>query len=365
MLSTVYFLKLDEREDPSSIAKKSKIFLKYLKNKLPFRSGDFVGVKTHFGEKDNKTYIRPQIVKELINILKTIPVKPFLVETSTLYRGSRSNGIDHLITAFQHGFGWEKIGVPIVMVDGIFGDMEVSITVDGKHSKEVNIAADVAKLDGLFVISHFKGHIQAGFGGIIKNLGMGLSSRKGKLKQHSLMTPEISREKCTGCWMCIRWCPKDTIRKADGYAVIDKAGCIGCGECLAVCKFGAVRFDWGREGEALMEMMAEHSAGVIKAVNGRVFYITYLMNISKDCDCMGGRPTIISRDIGVLAGDDPVAVEKASYDMFKTINNQGIEQFVNPRIDPLIQVYHAEKLGLGTTDYNIQEVELEEITRIR
>lgn len=362
-MSTVYFMKLDDREDPSSIAKKSKMFLNYLKVQLPFSRDDFIGVKTHFGEKDNKTYIRPSIVKSLIDVLKTIPVNPILIETSTLYRGRRSNGIDHLIMAFQHGFNWEKMGVPIVMVDGIFGDQEVAIPIDGKHSRTVNIAADVAKLNGLFVISHFKGHIQAGFGGAIKNIGMGLSSRKGKLKQHSLMSPEISKDKCTGCWVCIKWCPEDTIKKVEGYAVIDKSGCIGCGECLAVCRFGAVRFDWGRESGALQEMMAEHTAGVVRSVNGRIFYINYLINISKDCDCMGGNPNIISGDIGIVASSDLVAVEKASYDIFKEVNKRGIEQFINPGIDPLVQVYHAEKMGLGSADYKIQEVKLGEITR--
>lgn len=352
----VYFLQVKHKEDPSSLAKK----IKYLYDKSGagdlFSKGDFIGVKTHFGEKGNTTFIHPLYVKAVLNKLVQAGTKPFLTETSTLYRGKRSNAIDHFALANEHGFGFDKMNVPLIMADGLFGDSEIGITINGKHFKTVNIAAEIAKVQGLVIISHYTGHMASGFGSAIKNIGMGLASRRGKLKQHSVMSPEISRDKCTACGLCIEWCPKDTISMVDGCAFIHKENCIGCGECLAVCKFGAVLYDWKRESDALQEMMAEHSAGVIKAVKGKIFYFNFLINITRNCDCGNGGKAV-SPDIGILAGMNIVAVEKASYDIFRKMNGKNIQDVTYPDINPLVQLKHAEKLGLGSPDYDLVELQ--------
>ncbi len=351
----VYFIQVRDKEDPSSMAKK----VKYLYEKSgagdKFDSGDFIAVKTHIGEHTNTTFVHPLLVKAIIDKLKQGGAVPFLAETSTLYRGKRSNAIDHITLANEHGFGFEKLKVPFIMADGLFGDAEVSVDIKGKHYSQVNIASEIAKVQGLMVISHFKGHIVCGFGGAIKNVGMGLAARKGKLRQHSVMSPEINQDTCTACEDCIKWCPQDTISLVDGKAYINKKNCIGCGECLAVCKYGAVLFDWKRESRSLQEMMAEHVAGVTKAVAGRVFYFNFLINITKDCDCMnGGR--IVSRDIGIVASSDIVAVEKASCDIFRKLNREEIQAFTYPNVNPLIQIEHAQAIGLGSMDYELVEV---------
>ena len=354
-MNRVFFIPVSSGDDPSATAKKLKILIDKSGMLDLFNKKEYVAIKTHFGEEGNKTFIHPILVKTVIDKLKQKAIKPFLTETSTLYRGERSNAIDHIALAHRHGFGFEKMGVPIVMADGLFGDSEVSIPIDGKHYKEVNIASEIAKIHGLVALSHFKGHIEAGFGGALKNIGMGLSSRMGKMAQHSVMSPEIIQSKCTGCGICIKWCPQNTITMENGKAYIHKENCIGCGECLAVCQFGAVRFDWGRESNDLQEMIAEHAAGVIKAVNGRIFYINFIINITKDCDCLG-KSEIVAENVGLVAGKNIVAVEKASYDLFERYHGKPIQHFTYPRINPLIQIEHASKIGLGSMEYELIEL---------
>ncbi|MFW6138974.1 MAG: DUF362 domain-containing protein [Spirochaetota bacterium] len=353
--SKVYFIQVEEKEDPSRTAKKLKYLYDRCGAKGFFAKNDFVAVKTHFGDTDNTTYINPVLVKSVINKLKSEGAAVFLTETSTLYRGKRANAIDHITLAYEHGFGFDSMKVPLVMADGLLGDAEVPVEINGRHFKRVNVAMEAAKIQGVMALSHFKGHVATGFGGALKNIGMGLCSRKGKLQQHSVMSPEINRSKCTGCEMCIIWCPQDTIFLKEGKAQINKANCIGCGECLAVCQFGAVKFDFKRESRELQEMMAEHAAGVIKAVKGKVFYFNFLLNITIDCDCMnGGR--LISPDIGIVAGKDIVAVERASYDLFKRKNGESFEKASRPNLNSLVQVEHAQAIGLGSAEYQLEEI---------
>ncbi len=352
MPSDVFFIPVQQREDPSSIAKKLKVLFRESGADKNFKKGDFIGVKTHFGESSNKTFTHPLCVKAIIDKLLQAGTKPFLTETSTLYRGHRSNAYDHYVLAQEHGFGYERMNVPLIMADGIFGDSEVGVPVKGKHFSTVNIAREIAKLDGLVVVSHFTGHPGSGFGAAIKNIGMGLASRRGKLKQHSVMRPEINPSRCTACGLCIKWCPQDTISMVDGKAYIHKDNCIGCGECLAVCRYGAVLFDWNRESGVLQEMMAEHAAGVLEAIRGNAFYFTFLVNITRSCDCGYGGSTM-SSDIGIIAGSDIVSVEKASCDLFHQTNGKTIRESTFPHINPFVQIDHAEYLGLGTKDYRL------------
>ncbi|MBN2325500.1 MAG: 4Fe-4S binding protein, partial [Spirochaetes bacterium] len=176
--------------------------------------------------------------------------------------------------------------------------------------------------------------------------------RRGKLAQHSVMSPRIDKERCTACGTCIKWCPKDAVSLVEKKADIDGARCIGCGECLAVCREGAVMFDWGRESRVLQEMMAEYVKGVSTLLEGRIFFFNFLLDITKNCDCMNGGPRV-SNDIGIAASADIVAVEKASYDIFHRENKKPIQALTYPRVNPLLQVEHAAHLGLGFLEYEL------------
>lgn len=352
MKAKVYYVPIGDREDPSSIAKKVKQLYDRSGGDRGFKKGDYIAVKTHFGESDNTTYLHPLLIKAVIDRLKQKGVVPFLTETSTLYRGKRSNAIDHIKLAHEHGFGIDKIGVPLIMADGLFGDAEVVIDVKGKHFSKVNIAREIAKVQGLVVLSHFKGHIAFGFGGALKNLGMGLASRMGKLRQHSVMSPEIISARCTTCGLCIKWCPQNTIGMVDGKAFIYKENCIGCGQCLAVCKFDAVRYDFQRDSTTLQEMAVEHVAGVLNAVKGNAFFMNFLLNITIDCDCgNGGRR--VSRDIGLVASHDVVAIDRASCDIFERVNGKSFREATRPHINPFVQLEHARAIGLGSNEYEL------------
>ncbi len=351
----IYFMPLEDREDPSSIAAKAKRLFNACGAGNRFGKGDLVAVKTHFGEAGNTTYLRPVIVKALINKLKQAGTKPFLTETSTLYRGKRSNASDHLQLAQEHGFGPEKMGVPIVMADGLFGDAEVAVRINGRHFDTVSVARDITRVHGVLMLNHFKGHMITGIGGALKNLAMGLTSRRGKLRQHSTMTPGINRDACTGCGSCVRWCPQDAIEMVDDRALIHAESCIGCGECYAVCRFAAVNINFGRESSDLQEYVAEHAAGVVRAVQGEFRHFNFLINMTKNCDCMNGGDRV-AQDIGILAGENPATVDKASLDLFERVAGKSFAQAAHPRIDPLVQVRHAASLGLGGLEYDLEEV---------
>jgi uncharacterized Fe-S center protein len=355
MHDKIYFLPLTHRENPSSITRKLKILFDQSGAGSQFQRGVYVAVKTHFGERGNMTYLHPVLVKVVVDKLKQDGTIPFLTETSTLYRGKRSNSIEHMELAFEHGFGFEKMGIPLIMADGLFGDAELLVDIQGRHFTQVRIAREVSRAQGLMVLSHFKGHMIAGFGGAFKNIGMGLASRKGKLAQHSVMSPEINSVKCTACGVCLKWCPQDTIEMVEGKAFILKENCIGCGECLAVCTYGAVRFDWGRDSGSLQEMIVEYSTGILKMVNNRAFFMNFLINITRDCDC-GHGGNLVSDDIGIVAGHNILAVDKASCDIFRSVSGKSIREAAYPHINFNTQFEHAVRMGLGTLEYELEQL---------
>lgn len=314
---------------------------------------DFVAVKTHFGEKKTNGYIRPGYIALLGRLLKEKGAYPFITETSTLYRGDRSNAVDHIRLASEHGFTVEETGMPVIMADGLHGDEEMDVKVKGEIYDTVKIASLLSRIHGLVVASHFTGHLVSGFGGALKNLGMGLSSRRGKMVQHSTSKPGIKKKKCTACGECIRWCPADAISFVEGKADIDKDKCIGCAECLAVCRYDAVTYNWSESYEKLQQKITEHARGVHETMKGKVLYLNFLTSISKDCDCMGTFEKV-TPDIGILISRDPVALDAASVRLVERRSGKRITQ-LSHNIPYMVQLEHAEKIGFGTTDFELIE----------
>ncbi len=354
MENKVYYIKVEDNENDDILSEKLVKFLEE-KDLLSFiRSKDLIAVKTHFGEKNSVGYVRPIALKKIGDLINTKRAKPFLTETSTLYRGNRSNAVDHIKQAYNHGFTFENTGMPIIMADGLFGDEETKVDINGELYKEVFVASQIEKAQSLIVVTHFTGHMLTGFGATLKNLGMGCVSRKGKLIQHSTAKPSIKPSKCTGCGECFKWCPKDAITMNAGKASIKNSICIGCGECLAVCKYDAVGYNWSETYENIQKKVAEHALGVIKNKPGKVLFITFMNRISKECDCMG-KYEKISPDIGILISTDPIAIDKASLDLFleKTGVNINEKAF---NIPYKIQIEHGEKIGMGSSKYELIEV---------
>ncbi|NLG83598.1 MAG: DUF362 domain-containing protein, partial [Firmicutes bacterium] len=318
---------------------------------------DFVAIKTHVGEKHNTTHIKPELIRVVVEAVRAVTENVFLTETSTLYKGERDNAVKHLLHAHAHGFGIERVGAPFIMADGLTGGSEVEVEVDGELEKTVKIAREVAFADVLIAVSHPTGHMVTGLGACRKNLGMGLASRAGKLRQHSSVSPTIKENKCRYCRKCIQWCPAAAITERKGKAFIHREKCTGCGECLTVCRYDAVGYDWGAGSERLQKSMVEHALGVLKGKDGKSFFFNVLVDMTADCDCTGRAQRKIMPDVGVLAATDPVAIDAATLDLTRRYGDgRTLAEKSYAEIDPLVQLRHAEKLGMGSMNYELVSV---------
>jgi len=318
-----------------------------------FSENDFVAIKIHAGEKGNVTHMKPFFIKHIVDRIREKSGYPFLTETSTLYKGERENAVKHLMLAHQNGFGIEGVGAPFIMADGLLGNTECEVEIGGELFKTVRIAGEILSADTLFAVAHVTGHIVSGFGASVKTLGMGLASRKGKLRQHSAMRPEVDQALCRLCKKCIQWCPEAAIIEKDGKACIEKEKCIGCGECLAVCRFDAVKFDWGAESGFMQKSMAEHALGVIKNKMKRSCFFNLMVDMTKDCDCYGVAAEKIISDIGILASCDPVAIDKATLDLSAKAHGKTLAEMSYANQNALIQLEHGQKIGLGSMEYEL------------
>lgn len=330
---------------------------------------DLVAVKLHFGERGNTGFVQPIFVREIVHRVKQVGGKPFLTDANTLYRGQRFNAVDHLGCAIHNGFAYATVEAPLIIADGIDGRDAVDVPISGgTHFESVRIGSAAVHADAMVVVTHVKGHEATGFGGALKNVGMGLGCRSAKQRMHSDFRPEVTAEKCTACKRCVQWCPVDAITIGpDRVAVVDYELCYGCGECVASCAYSAIATQWKTTPEAIQEKIAEHTAGAVAGKEGKVIYLSFLTNISPDCDCWNFSDASIVPDIGVLASTDPIAIDQAAYDMVKAAVGlsgslgsglaEGVDKFAKiTGIDGTIAMAHGERLGLGTRTYEIVEI---------
>ena len=317
---------------------------------------DFVAIKFHVGEKNNTTHVKSELIRKVVDLAKAAGGQPFLTETSTLYKGERENAVKHILHAHRHGFGIEQTGAPFIMADGLTGNAEFEIQIDGELHKSVKVAREIASADSLIVVSHATGHVVTGLGACIKNIGMGLASRMGKMREHSAMLPEVIRDKCRFCHKCIQWCPQEAIIEKEGKAFIQSGKCIGCGECLAVCRFDAVKYDWNAESGFTQKSMAEHAYGIVKEKAGKSLFINVLVDMTNDCDCFSVKQEKCIPDIGILASFDPVAIDKATLDLTAQRHGKTLAELAHARNDAMIQIGHAAKVGMGSLEYELINV---------
>lgn len=333
------------------------------------KAGDLVAIKIHFGEQGNLGYVRPQYLRRLVKSIKSRGGKPFLTDANTLYVGSRSNAVDHLQTAVENGFAYAVVDAPLVIADGLNGKDFINVKIDKKHYQSVKIGAAIHHANSLIAVTHFKGHELTGFGGTLKNLGMGSGSRGGKQAMHSDVAPKVSPDKCLACGTCIEWCPAAAISidEKEDVAVIDYQKCIGCGECTVTCPVPAIKVSWKTTTQTTQEKIAEYALGVVAPKAGKVGYITFLTDISPDCDCFGWNDAPMVADIGILASRDPVAIDQSAVDL---VNQQPrlvgskvtgkIEEKDHFRaahnIDWSHQLAYAEEIGIGTRSYKLVRV---------
>lgn len=330
---------------------------------------DYTAVKVHWGERGNLGYVQPPLVRLVVEKVKRAGGKPFITDTNTLYLGSRRNAVDNLLTAIGNGFAPEVVGAPVIIADGLCGRDFVKVKVLGNHFSEVKIAGAIHYAKSLVVISHFKGHLEAGFGGAIKNVGMGCASPSGKQNMHSDIKPEADAEKCVACGSCIEVCPAGAItRREDRKTAINSAKCIGCGECVSVCPVEAIGVQWESDFNLMQEKMVEYAMGVAAKKEGKVCYLNFLTRISPDCDCFGWTDASIVPDIGITASVDPVALDQASLDLVNKApvipgtvlaeKEQKPNKFaaVHKGVGGEHTLEYAEKMGLGSREYKLVEV---------
>ncbi len=324
-------------------------------------------IKIHFGERGNHTFIRPHLLRGFTDAIRAMKAKPFLTDSNTLYVGGRINSPDHLETAIMHGFGPEVTGAPIIIADGLRGANEAVIEVNRGGVKNAYIGSDFAAADGALVISHVKGHELTGFGGALKNLGMGTASRRGKLDQHSDLSPKISGKKCVGCGRCARQCAHGAIALNDKKAKIDPKKCVGCAGCIPICHEGAIDVQWDGNAKKLMSKMIEYAGAAMKGKDDRMLYINFINGLSPLCDCNNHSDAPIVADLGVLASRDPVALDTASAELVNQApglpGSALPEAALAPGADKWEALHHgcqwpfqlqyAEEIGLGSRNYNL------------
>ncbi len=326
---------------------------------------DLTAVKIHFGEMGNAAFIRPVFMRKIVQVIKQAGGNPFLTDANTLYAGTRSDAPSHLTTAIQNGFAFAVVEAPLIIADGLRGKNETAVPIGGKHFEAVYIGTDIVESDALVSVAHFKGHELSGFGGTIKNLGMGCASRKGKLAQHSTLSPSIG-EACIGCGECQDHCSQYAISMQDQKASIDAEACIGCGECILICPNEAIEVQWNQSIPVFLENMVEYTLGVLNGKADKTLFINFITDVSPACDCHPANDAPIVKNIGVVASTDPVAIDQASVDLvnaepglagtqLKANTGPGQDKFkgIYPKVDWQVQLDYAEKLGMGSRAYEL------------
>ena len=328
----------------------------------------FVAIKIHFGEPGNLAYLRPNYAKVVADVVKELGGKPFLTDCNTLYVGGRKNALDHMESAYENGFSPFSTGCHVIIADGLKGTDEALVPVEGgEYVKEAKIGQALMDADIVISLNHFKGHECAGFGGALKNLGMGGGSRAGKMEMHSAGKPHVDQELCIGCGRCIKICAHGAPSITDHKASIDHDKCVGCGRCIGVCPKDAVLPASDESNDILNCKIAEYAKAVC---DGRPnFHINLVVDVSPQCDCHAENDAAIIPNVGMFASFDPVALDRACAD---AVNHQPV--IAESQLDRMPHVHHdhftdsapatnwksclehAEKIGIGTQEYELIEI---------
>lgn len=347
-MSDVYLWETDvESINPEEIAEKLEPFLKDF-------NGRKIALKLHFGERDSDTHLKPGWVEPIYSLVEGKGEACDLMDCTVLYSSPRALASTHKKVARDNGFDF----APIVIADGEKGREETEVEIDGDIFDRVRLGGALQDYDCLLAVTHFTGHLGSGFGGALKNIGMGLGSKAGKVEMHNAFQLKIKGKKCVACGKCVENCPEDAISiSSEGLlsseqAEIDHEKCVGCGGCIAVCPEGAVKIPWASSSrKELQKRIAEYAKGVVK--ERKVLFVSFLLNITKKCDCVDEKQEPFVEDVGVLVSEDPVAIDQASLDLIGKSKFMFKEVMVNPDI----QVKHAEKIGLGSREYELKKID--------
>ncbi len=362
--SKVYFTDLHATTQCNLLDKIEKLAIAAGIKNIDFEK-KFVAIKIHFGEPGNLAYLRPNYAKRIVSLIESLGGKPFLTDCNTLYVGGRKNALDHLQSAYENGYNPFSAGCHVIIADGLKGTDEALVDIDLKHVKQAKIGQAIMDADVLITMNHFKGHEATGFGGALKNIGMGCGSRAGKMEMHCTSKTVVKAEVCRSCKACTKICAHDAISfNANNKAVIDQDKCVGCGRCIGVCNFDAIEPLAFAANDILNEKIAEYTYAVLK--DRPHFHISLAIDISPCCDCHSENDLPICADVGMFASFDPVALDVACADACNAApiipgsvldeqEKHHHDHFINthPETNWQVCVDYAEELGIGTKEYEL------------
>jgi len=355
MKSAVYFVPVKDADDIQGVNTQLKKLLEKSKVLDVIHKKDKVGMKMHFGEAGNTGYVRPAHVRVICDEVKRKGASITLADANTLYRGRRLIAEDHLALAREHGFTKKAVGIDVVIPDDKKEVDIAAVQINQKHIQTAKVARLFMDVDAIVSISHFKGHALTGFGGAIKNIGMGCGTREGKLAQHCDVAPIFYTDRCNGCGECEIVCPPEAITIENEKAVLDRSKCIGCASCVAACPNMTIFIDT-EAGDAVQEKMAEYAYAVLGNKKGKACFLNFALRINQECDCWPFKNPRIAPDVGIFASLDPVAIDKASFDLVNQSSGEDIFKKAHPKEDGLKQLRHAQEIGLGSMEYDLIHV---------
>lgn len=364
--ASVYFTDMRVRPGGRTLQQKlSLLMARAGMGKIDF-TDRFAAIKIHFGEAGNLAFLRPNFARTVVEEIKKLGGRPFLTDCNTLYTGSRKHALEHLETAYLNGFTPYTTGCHIIIGDGLKGTDDVSVPIPGGELlHEAKIGRAIYDADIIITLNHFKGHELTGFGGAIKNLGMGCGSRAGKMAQHSDGKPSVNQKRCIGCLACEKVCAHAAPQLESGKMKIDHAKCVGCGRCIGVCPKDAIEPAWGQKAGLIDRKMAEYALAVVQSKPH--FHISLVVDVSPFCDCHAENDAPIVPDIGIFASFDPVALDQACADAVNSrspnpdtlLSEQATSRHcdyfkaIQPATNWELQLIHAEKIGLGVRAYDL------------
>lgn len=376
-MSKVYLARMNANNEEENLLNKIKRLFREAGFDNILEKGDLTAIKMHFGEYGNTTFVRPIYIRKIVECIKENQGKVFLTDTNTLYRGYRNNAVTHLENAYKHGFLPYTVDAPVIISDGLTGKDYVEVEINQKNLKTAKIASSAYFAKTMIGVAHFTGHIATGFGGSLKNIGMGFGSRAGKQIMHSDVKPKVTKDKCKACGTCIKYCPVNAItiketptppQDMDGHenrpdslfsnkiAVINYDLCIGCAECTISCPNSAIKVNWGSTSEKLQEKIVEYTYAVLKDKKGKLGFFNFIMDVTPSCDCPPWSGSNIVNNIGIVASKDIVAIDQASVDLVnQECGNKDICSEIND-VDWSIQLEYAEEIGLGNREYGIIKI---------
>lgn len=365
--SKVYFADFRATYEENLLQKLTRLIDTAGLGTLPMKNR-YAAIKMHFGEPGNLAFLRPNYAKAVADYVRKQGGKPFLTDCNTLYVGGRKNALDHLDAAYENGFFPLSTGCQILIADGLKGTDEAVVPVDGEYVTAAKIGRAIMDADVFISLTHFKGHESTGFGGTIKNIGMGCGSRAGKMEMHSAGKPIVDADSCVHCGACAKNCAHGAISfpAPAKKAQIDHSKCVGCGRCIGICPEDAIAAGMDESNDILNRKMAEYTKAVVQ--HRPCFHISLVTDVSPNCDCHPENDAPIVPNVGMFASMDPVALDAACAD---AVNRQPVlahtaltaqprlpDYFdtVHPDTNWRVQLTHGEQIGLGTVHYELIQI---------